>query len=146
MPKHHVSVEVRESHPRTSSSSSTSTDADRASGSSRTSSIERCDVQQDAKDVTQKVAKPTLKLIVEGCIHETVSKIVEGTYSSFSQNHGKVVFKKDVQFNSLDVLIYYWDDRDGSDLKGWWFAPSVDGEQVWAHSPHPSRFSNTTRT
>merc|ERR1712151_633789 len=37
----------------------------------------------------------------------------------------------------LDILIYYWDDRDGEGLCGWGFGPNVGGEQVWAY--HPSR-------
>merc|ERR1711870_5087 len=41
----------------------------------------------------------------------------------------------------LDVLIYYWDERDGADLCGWWFGPSAGGEMVWAY--HPSRKATT---
>jgi len=33
----------------------------------------------------------------------------------------------------LDVLIYYWDDRDGLAFCGWWFGPKVGGDQVWAY-------------
>lgn len=41
----------------------------------------------------------------------------------------------------MDVLIYFWDDRDGLELCGWWFGPVVGGDQVWAF--HPSRSSLT---
>ena len=29
--------------------------------------------------------------------------------------------------SSSDVLIYFWDDRDGPDFCGWWFGPHVGG-------------------
>jgi hypothetical protein len=27
-------------------------------------------------------------------------------------------------------MLYYWDDRDGSDFSGWWFGPKVGGDQA----------------
>merc|ERR1712139_444288 len=63
---------------------------------------------------------------------ESVCEIVHGTYSPHSENHGRTVFRKDTLFNGLQVLIYFWDDRDGDELAGWWFAPSIGGDQVWA--------------
>eukprot|EP00913_Durusdinium_trenchii_P019400 g18238.t1 len=30
----------------------------------------------------------------------------------------------------LDVLIYFWDERDGPELCGWWIGPKVGGDQV----------------
>lgn len=35
----------------------------------------------------------------------------------------------------FEVMLYYWDDRDGSDFSGWWFGPKVGGDQVWAYQP-----------
>ncbi|CAE7577070.1 unnamed protein product [Symbiodinium pilosum] len=32
-------------------------------------------------------------------------------------------------------MLYFWDDRDGSDFAGWWFGPKVGGDQVWAYQP-----------
>ena len=29
-----------------------------------------------------------------------------------------------------EVLLYFWDDRDGSDFSGWWFGPKVGGDQA----------------
>ena len=29
------------------------------------------------------------------------------------------------QVNGLDVMLYFWDDRDGPDFCGWWFGPKV---------------------
>jgi len=48
-------------------------------------------------------------------------------------NHGKPVYKKDGG-DSVSVLIYYWDERDGSTFNGWWFGPKVGGDQVWAYN------------
>ena len=27
--------------------------------------------------------------------------------------------------NGLDVMLYFWDDRDGPDFCGWWFGPKA---------------------
>ena len=35
--------------------------------------------------------------------------------------------------NGLDVMSYYWDERDGPGFCGWWFGPKVGGDQVWAY-------------
>lgn len=78
-------------------------------------------------------------LTVSGCAHETVGPIANGDYTKISENHGKAVYKKDVQVNSLDILMYFWDERDGPNFCGWYFGPKVGGDQVWAH--HPSRDS-----
>merc|ERR1719162_1347708 len=75
--------------------------------------------------------------MVTGCNHETVGPIVRGTFALTEQNHGRYVYKKDTQINGLDVMIYFWDERDGPNFCGWWFGPKVGGDQVWAY--HPSR-------
>jgi len=76
---------------------------------------------------------------VSGCSNATISAIVKGNYTPYSANHGKVVYRKDEKSKGFEVLIYYWDDRDGPELCGWWFGPNVGGDQVWAY--HPSRTS-----
>merc|ERR1712157_526390 len=38
----------------------------------------------------------------------------------------------------LDVLLYFWDERDGAAVSGWWFGPKVGGDQVWAYQPDGS--------
>ena len=99
------------------------------------------------------------------------SKLFEaGVYMPDSLNHGKVVYKKREKsrghhavdmaalfyliprrmLSGLDVLIYFWDERDGSrrsvddcsrqvlltsfglgpELCGWWFGPNVGGDQA----------------
>lgn len=73
------------------------------------------------------------RIIVTGCKHETVGDIVRGEFNLHSDNHGKPVYKKNGQVNGLDVMLYFWDDRDGPDFCGWWFGPKVGGDQVWAY-------------
>ncbi len=88
-------------------------------------------------------------LIVSGCQNPTISEIVKGTYFRHGSNHGKPVYKKKQEEevaddDDLDVLIYFWDDRDGEENCGWWFSPSVGGEMVWAY--HPSRKASTPKS
>lgn len=87
------------------------------------------------------VAREWPELVVSGCADATISNIVKGAYRSDFMNHSKPVYKKYEKAKGLDVLIYFWDDRDGLELCGWWFGPSVGGDQVWAF--HPSRTSTT---
>ncbi|CAE7826752.1 VCPKMT, partial [Symbiodinium sp. CCMP2456] len=86
----------------------------------------------------------TAHLTVSGCTHGTVGGIVRGNFTANGQNHGKPTYKKDQQVNGLDVMLYYWDERDGPNFCGWWFGPKVGGDQVWAY--HPSRQSLTPPT
>ncbi|CAE7436898.1 unnamed protein product [Symbiodinium sp. CCMP2592] len=75
------------------------------------------------------------RLVVSGCRHETVAQIVRGHFTREGENHGHPVFKKESQWNGLDVMIYFWDERDGPSFSGWWFGPKVGGDQVWAYQP-----------
>jgi len=74
-------------------------------------------------------------LEVHGCNHEVVRGIVGGRFTLVGENHGKPVYKKDVQVKGVDVLLYFWDQRDGAEYSGWWFGPKVGGDQVWAQHP-----------
>lgn len=60
-----------------------------------------------------------------------IGRIVRGSFSVDSENHAKPVYKKDSQVNGLDVMIYFWDERDGASQAGWWFGPEVGGNEVW---------------
>jgi len=71
-------------------------------------------------------------LMVTGCQHATIGSIVRGHFARNGENHGRPTFKKDTQANGLDVMLYFWDERDGPALCGWWFGPKVGGDQVWA--------------
>merc|ERR1712190_500885 len=70
---------------------------------------------------------------VTGCTHATVGTIVRGTFTLAGENHGKPAWKKDSQVNGLDVMVYFWDQRDGPSFSGWWFGPKIGGDQVWAY-------------
>eukprot|EP00418_Pyrodinium_bahamense_P090414 CAMPEP_0179035354 /NCGR_PEP_ID=MMETSP0796-20121207/13068_1 /TAXON_ID=73915 /ORGANISM="Pyrodinium bahamense, Strain pbaha01" /LENGTH=1161 /DNA_ID=CAMNT_0020731625 /DNA_START=58 /DNA_END=3543 /DNA_ORIENTATION=+ len=80
-------------------------------------------------------------ILISGCTHGTVGSIVRGTYTLSAENHGKAAYKKDAQVNGLDVMLYFWDERDGPSFCGWWFGPKIGGDQVWAY--HPSRTATT---
>eukprot|EP00927_Polykrikos_kofoidii_P038438 TRINITY_DN32789_c0_g1_i1.p1 TRINITY_DN32789_c0_g1~~TRINITY_DN32789_c0_g1_i1.p1 ORF type:complete len:2073 (-),score=458.55 TRINITY_DN32789_c0_g1_i1:280-6498(-) len=80
-------------------------------------------------------------LRVAGCSEATIRDIIEGVYVPHCMNHNKVVWRRDRRVGGVSILIYFWDDRDGPDLCGWWFGPSVGADQVWAY--HPSRASRT---
>merc|ERR1719226_429523 len=77
-------------------------------------------------------------------MHGTVGSIVRGSFTLASQNHGKPAYKKDSQVNGLDVMLYFWDERDGKAFSGWWFGPKIGGDQVWAY--HPSNVMTPPKT
>merc|ERR1719482_1137114 len=80
-------------------------------------------------------------ITVNGCQHPTVGQIVRGAFAIAGDNHGRPFYKKAEQVNGLDVMIYFWDERDGASFSGWWFGPKLGGDQVWAY--HPSRVSQS---
>lgn len=96
--------------------------------------------KNSAADDAKSKKKEAAPLLVSGCADSTISEIIAGRYIPVSTNHNRAVYKKQKP-GSIDVMIYYWDDQDGSDLCGWWFGPSVGGDQVWAY--HPSRTATT---
>jgi len=71
-------------------------------------------------------------ITVTGCRNPTVANIVNGVYNAVDTNHGKPVYKKEA--SPTNVLIYFWDERDGATFGGWWLGPKVGGDQVWAYS------------
>ncbi|CAE7824795.1 Arsb [Symbiodinium sp. CCMP2456] len=95
--------------------------------------------QERHKERAEKNDKAQLDvpLVVSGCVNKIVSEQVKGTYFRHGTNHGKPVYKKKPNDKPADVLIYYWDERDGEKFCGWWFSPRVGSDQIWAH--HPSR-------
>lgn len=69
-------------------------------------------------------------------MNEPVVRTLVGEYVELSANHGRKVYEK-IQANrgpaAVDILLYYWDDRDGATYEGWWFGDKVGGSQVWCH-------------
>ena len=82
-----------------------------------------------------KASEADVPLIVSGCADHRVSKILNGSYFRHGTNHGKPVYKKQEETGSDDMLVYYWDDRDGDANCGWWFSRSVGSERVYAYNP-----------
>mmetsp|Transcript_78760 Transcript_78760/g.218910 ORF Transcript_78760/g.218910 Transcript_78760/m.218910 type:complete len:908 (+) Transcript_78760:117-2840(+) len=74
-------------------------------------------------------------LAIAGCVDPVVGPTIRGSYSLSGLNHGRPVFKRGQKASGFDVLIFYWDERDGAANCGWWFAPSIGSEQVWAYQP-----------
>eukprot|EP00397_Hematodinium_sp_SG-2012_P001337 GEMP01001338.1.p1 GENE.GEMP01001338.1~~GEMP01001338.1.p1 ORF type:complete len:1281 (+),score=364.85 GEMP01001338.1:85-3927(+) len=59
---------------------------------------------------------------------------LNGVYQQQETNHGKPTYKKRAELDgTTQCCVYFWDERDGDALAGWWMAPEVGGEQVWAH-------------
>jgi len=76
-------------------------------------------------------------LTVRGCADSVVKNIVRGTFCPFSANHCRPVYKSnDYKSNAgnIEVMLYFWDERDGPSLSGWWLSPVVGGDQVWAYN------------
>lgn len=84
------------------------------------------------------------RIRIAGCKHEVVGPIICGDYSIAGSNHGKPSYKKDVVANGLQVMMYFWDERDGAASSGWWIGPQVGGNMVWGH--HPNRTTGTPPT
>jgi len=72
-------------------------------------------------------------LIVKGGWDKDMGDTLAGSYLPTNQNHNRAVYKR-VDPPEDQVLLYYWDERDGEEQKGWWFGPEVGGEEVWAHN------------
>eukprot|EP00927_Polykrikos_kofoidii_P018495 TRINITY_DN18578_c0_g1_i5.p1 TRINITY_DN18578_c0_g1~~TRINITY_DN18578_c0_g1_i5.p1 ORF type:complete len:1223 (+),score=420.95 TRINITY_DN18578_c0_g1_i5:409-4077(+) len=93
-------------------------------------------IQQPSQQCQPK-AVGTPVLTVTGCLNQTVANIIRGNYGLHAENHGKPVYKKDGESpTGMEVLIYFWDHRDGANFHGWWFGPKVGGDQVWAYCPN----------
>mmetsp|Transcript_80861 Transcript_80861/g.193928 ORF Transcript_80861/g.193928 Transcript_80861/m.193928 type:complete len:935 (+) Transcript_80861:94-2898(+) len=98
---------------------------------------------QQATPATPEIGNAA-QISVSGCTHVSVGPIVRGNYSVDGSNHNKPAYRKEQKVSGLDVMLYYWDERDGPNFCGWWFGPKVGGDQVWAY--HPSRQSLTPPT
>eukprot|EP00933_Yihiella_yeosuensis_P033048 TRINITY_DN26757_c0_g1_i1.p1 TRINITY_DN26757_c0_g1~~TRINITY_DN26757_c0_g1_i1.p1 ORF type:complete len:946 (+),score=231.26 TRINITY_DN26757_c0_g1_i1:190-2838(+) len=76
-------------------------------------------------------------MAITGCEDAVVGPIIRGAYTLQSENHDRPVYRKDekVGVKGLDVVLYFWDDRESPDFSGWWFGPQVGGDEVWAFHP-----------
>eukprot|EP00416_Gambierdiscus_australes_P004688 CAMPEP_0171129418 /NCGR_PEP_ID=MMETSP0766_2-20121228/118908_1 /TAXON_ID=439317 /ORGANISM="Gambierdiscus australes, Strain CAWD 149" /LENGTH=1029 /DNA_ID=CAMNT_0011592615 /DNA_START=23 /DNA_END=3112 /DNA_ORIENTATION=+ len=67
---------------------------------------------------------------------EVVVRTLVGEYIEKGVNHGRKVYMKvhdKAVPDYVDVLLYYWDSRDGPGFEGWWFGNKLGGTQVWSH-------------
>jgi len=67
---------------------------------------------------------------------EVVVRTLVGQFVEKGVNHGRKVYQKTANQASpdhVDVLLYYWDSRDGPAFEGWWFGNKLGGTQVWSH-------------
>lgn len=69
---------------------------------------------------------------ISGCGNEVVEKMIKGWYRPSVGNHGRIAYEKYDHQEGAGAWIYYWDDRDGSRLCGWWIGQVVGGSMVWA--------------
>jgi len=89
---------------------------------------------QQATPATPEIGNAA-QISVSGCTHVSVGPIVRGNYSVDGSNHNKPAYRKEQKVSGLDVMLYYWDERDGVEFSGWWFGPKIGGDQVWAYQP-----------
>eukprot|EP00929_Paragymnodinium_shiwhaense_P100126 TRINITY_DN6218_c0_g2_i1.p1 TRINITY_DN6218_c0_g2~~TRINITY_DN6218_c0_g2_i1.p1 ORF type:complete len:1611 (+),score=399.23 TRINITY_DN6218_c0_g2_i1:100-4932(+) len=91
--------------------------------------------QQPAASPPGPKAPPPAALVVAGCNHDQAGPMIRGSYVlTGEENHGRPVYKSVRQVNNLDLMIYYWDARDGPTFQGWYFGHQVGGNQIWAFS------------
>ena len=50
---------------------------------------------------------------------------MQGITFKKGDHHGKPAFQKQEQIDGNDFYLYYWDERDGNEMHGWWFGPSM---------------------
>jgi len=77
---------------------------------------------------------PPGALIVSGGWDEGMAETLGGTFVPAGMNHNRAVYRRVEPQSQARVQLYYWDDRDGEEERGWWFGPEVGGEEVWAHN------------
>jgi len=64
------------------------------------------------------------------------AKTILGEYAEDGSNHGRKVFKRVAEKkHQQEIVLFFWDARDGKELSGWWFGNKVGGGQVWARCP-----------
>lgn len=75
-----------------------------------------------------------MALSVAGGMDATIGPGLAGRYQRGGSDHGQPIFKKESS-QGYEILLYFWDARDGVWFQGWWFGPNVDQAQVWAFCP-----------
>lgn len=72
--------------------------------------------------------------------NEVVVRTLAGEYKEEGANHGRKVYRKASEGtpDSVEVYLYFWDERDGPAFAGWWFGNKLGGTQVWSHNDSTS--------
>jgi hypothetical protein len=62
-----------------------------------------------------------------------------GEYFKHDHYHMRQTYKKKEHlvspYAATEIILYFWDERDGVAFSGWWFRDSVGGQQMWARHP-----------
>lgn len=74
-------------------------------------------------------------LRVTNCSVPKIAEGVHGLYHPISQSHGRPAYKRQEKARGFAAYIYFWDSRDGDELRGWWIGPSLGGQDVWVYHP-----------
>ncbi|CAK9063671.1 unnamed protein product [Durusdinium trenchii] len=78
-----------------------------------------------------------VETVVVSCTGEDKTlRTLAGEYVEVGSNDGRKTYRKTHQIKVVDqyydVFIYYWDDKEAEEWKGWWFGDQVGGLQVWS--------------
>jgi len=69
------------------------------------------------------------------------AQAILGEYWEEGENHGRKVYKRmptAAQKNMPPVMLFFWDERNGPDLSGWWFGDKIGAGQVWSRCEQAS--------
>lgn len=88
------------------------------------------------------VGCPPQLLHLSGCQSPVVASIIMGCYSMQGINHERPVYRKHGISGTPDVVIFFWDERDGTRWCGWWLGPKIG----WDHPGWARHQDRTART
>ena len=70
------------------------------------------------------------RFVVSGCQDKWVAEKIHGNYTKKGEHHGKAYYQKD----GSDVVLYFWDERDGPKMGGWFFGEELGGDLVFSRN------------
>ena len=76
-------------------------------------------------------------IVVSECEDAKISNIIKGVYRhnmKEPEHHCKPVYSKEAPAWCVPAFIYFWDNRNGKELNGWWIGPALAAETVWAYN------------
>jgi hypothetical protein len=69
---------------------------------------------------------------------------VNGIYEQTGVYHGGPVFSWEDEVSGQSSVVFYQDERDGKQFAGWWVAPAIGSDTVWAFHPDASAYTPPT--